>query len=411
MTGSEPLNIYQRLGVRKRVNGAGLLTRLGGSLMAPEVLDAMREAAGAFVDMAELQSRASDVIARHTGAQAGIVTSGAAAAITLATAACLTRLDLARMERLPDTEGMPNEVIMFRAHRTGYDHAIRAAGARIVEVGFNDIAAGSGVRGLEGWEIEAAIGPKTVAVAYAASPTGQPSLAAVAAVAKKHDLPVLVDAAAQLPPRANLRRFISEGASLVAYSGGKAIRGPQGTGILCGEKELVAAALIQQLDMDILIETWMPPAGLLDGYFRDRLPHHGLGRGCKVDKESIAGLMVALERFAAADEDEENSRHESQLEALDGLISKRAHVYPTLLGAAATRRYPMLEIRFDERALGLDAAEISRRLQRQPTPVHLGERRLREGILLVDASGLQPGDEKIIASALDAALKAPRSTN
>jgi D-glucosaminate-6-phosphate ammonia-lyase len=411
MTGSEPLDIYQRLGVRKRVNGAGLLTRLGGSLMAPEVLDAMREAAGAFVDMAELQSRASDAIARHTGAEAGIVTSGAAAAITLATAACLTRLDLARMERLPDTEGMPNEVIMFRAHRTGYDHAIRAAGARIVEVGFNDIAAGSGVRGLEGWEIEAAIGTKTVAIAYAANPTGQPSLAAVAAVAKKHDLPVIVDAAAQLPPRANLRRFIAEGASLVAYSGGKAIRGPQGTGILCGKKELVAAALIQQLDMDILIETWTRPAGLLDGYFKDRLPHHGLGRGCKVDKESIVGLLVALERFSAADEDEENSRHESQLETLDRLISKRGHVYPTLLGAAATRRYPMLEIRFDERALGFDAAEISRRLQRQPTPVHLGERRLREGILLVDASGLQPGDEKIIATALDAALKAQRSTN
>jgi hypothetical protein len=113
------MDIYERLGVTKRINGAGLLTRLGGSLMAPEVLNAMRDAAGSFVDMAELQTRASTIIARHTGAEAGIVTSGAAAAITLATAACLTRLDVARMERLPDTEGMPNEVIMFRAHRTG----------------------------------------------------------------------------------------------------------------------------------------------------------------------------------------------------------------------------------------------------------------------------------------------------
>jgi D-glucosaminate-6-phosphate ammonia-lyase len=399
------LSIYQRLGVRKRINGAGLLTRLGGSLMPPEVLDAMRDAAGCFVDMAELQSRACDIIARHTGAEAGIVTSGAAAAITLATAACLARLDVARMERLPDTAAMPNEVIMFRAHRTAYDHAIRAAGARIVEVGFNDVATGCGVRGLEGWEIEAAIGPNTVAIAYAANPSGQPPLPAVAAVARKHDLPVIVDAAAQLPPKANLRRFIREGATLVAYSGGKAIRGPQGTGILCGVRELVASALVQQLDMDILIDTWTAPAGLLDGHFGDRLPHHGIGRGCKVDKESIVGLLVALERFAASDEDEENSRYESQLEALERLVSRCSHVYPTLLGAAATRRYPMLEIRFDERALGLDAAEISRRLQRQPTPVHLSERRLREGVLLVDASGLQPGDEKIIANALDAALE------
>jgi L-seryl-tRNA(Ser) seleniumtransferase len=401
---SEPVGVYQNLGVRTRINGAGLLTRLGGSLMAPEVLDAMREAAGAFVDMAELQSQVSDVIARYTGAQAGIVTSGAAAAMTLATAACLTRLDVARMECLPDTAGMPNEVIMFRAHRTGYDHAIRAAGARIVEVGFNDIATGSGVRGLEGWKIEAAVGPNTVAIAYAANPSGQPPLPAVAAVAKKHGLPVIVDAAAQLPPKANLKRFIAEGATLVAYSGGKAIRGPQGTGILCGAKELVAAALVQQLDMDILIDTWTPPP-LLAGYFHDRLPYHGLGRGAKVDKESIVGLLVALERFAATDEDEDNSRYESQLEALERLISKRGHVYPTLLGAAATRRYPVLEIRFDERALGLDAAEISRRLQRHSTPVHLSERRLREGVLLVDASGLQPGDEKTIAGALEAALR------
>ena len=399
------MDIYERLGVTKRVNGAGLLTRLGGSLMAPEVLDAMRDAAGSFVDMAELQTRASTIIARHTGAEAGIVTSGAAAAITLATAACLTRLDVALMERLPDTEGMPHEVIMFRAHRTGYDHAIRAAGARIVEVGFNDITVGSGVRGLEGWEIEAAIGPRTVAIAYAANPSRQPPLPAVAAVARRYKLPVIVDAAAQLPPKSNLERFIAEGASLVAYSGGKAIRGPQGTGILCGEKELVAAALIQQLDMDILIETWTPPAGLLDAFFKDRLPHHGLGRGFKVDKESIAGLLVALERFAQADSDGDNAQYQLQLQRLAELLANMAHVRATVLSAAVTKRYPILEIRFDEQALGFDAAEVSRRLQRQPTPVHLSERRIHEAVLLVDASGLRPGDEQIIATALAAALR------
>jgi D-glucosaminate-6-phosphate ammonia-lyase len=398
------MDIYERLGVTKRVNGAGLLTRLGGSLMAPEVLDAMRDAAGSFVDMAELQTRASAIIATHTGAEAGIVTSGAAAAMTLATAACLTRLDVARMERLPDTEGMPNEVIMFRAHRTGYDHAIRAAGARIVEVGFNDRTVGSGVRGLEGWEIEAAIGPNTAAIGYAANPTRQPPLAAIAAVARKHNLPVIVDAAAQLPPKANLKRFIAEGASLVAYSGGKAIRGPQGTGILCGQKDLVAAALIQQLDMDILVETWPPPADLLDGFFKDRLPHHGLGRGFKVDKESIAGLLVALERFAKADDGADNGKRETQLRRLADLLAG-IKCRATVLSAAETKRYPILEILFDEEALGFGAVEISRRLQRQSIPVHLGERRIYENVLLVDASGLQPGDEQTIANALAAALK------
>jgi len=398
------MDIYERLGVTKRVNGAGLLTRLGGSLMAPEVLDAMREAAGSFVDMAELQTRASAIIARHTGAEAGIVTSGAAAAMTLATAACLTRLDVARMERLPDTDGMPNELIMFRAHRTGYDHAIRAAGARIVEVGFNDRTVGSGVRGLEGWEIEAAIGPNTAAIGYAANPTRQPPLAAVAAVARKHNLPVIVDAAAQLPPKANLKHFIAEGASLVAYSGGKAIHGPQGTGILCGQKDLVAAALIQQLDMDILAETWMPPVGLLDSFFKDRLPHHGLGRGFKVDKESIAGLLVALERFVVADDGAANGKRETQLRRLADLLAD-IKCRATVLSAAETKRYPILEIKFDEESLGFGAVEISRRLQRQSIPVHLSERRIYENVLLVDASGLRPDDEQAIASALAAALK------
>src|ERR1700724_1360926 len=113
------MDIYERLGVTKRVNGAGLLTRLGGSPMAPEVPAALREAASSFVDMAELQTRASAIIARHTGAEAGIVTSGSAAAMTLATAACLTRLDVAQMERVPDTDGMPNAGMMLRAPRTG----------------------------------------------------------------------------------------------------------------------------------------------------------------------------------------------------------------------------------------------------------------------------------------------------
>ncbi|HSB80447.1 MAG TPA: DegT/DnrJ/EryC1/StrS family aminotransferase [Candidatus Methylomirabilis sp.] len=220
------MNIYERLGVRTRVNAAGTLTRLGGSLMPPEVLEAMAEAAQSSVDIAELQARASAVIAECTGAEAGLVTSGAAAALTLGTAACLTGLNVARMEQLPDTEGMPNEVLMCRSHRTTYDHAIRAAGARIREVGFNDRIAGAGVRGVEPWEMAAAITPQTVAIAYTASGSNDPPLREVAAVGREHGLPVIVDAAAQLPPSANLRRFIAEGATLVAFSGGKAIRGP-----------------------------------------------------------------------------------------------------------------------------------------------------------------------------------------
>ena len=131
-------DILQQLGVARRINVAGTLTRLGGSLMEPEVLQAMAQAASASVDIAEMQTAGSKVISRITGAQAGIVTSGAAAGLTLATAACLARWDVARMAALPDTRAMPNEVLMARTQRNSYDHAIRLAGANIVDIGHND---------------------------------------------------------------------------------------------------------------------------------------------------------------------------------------------------------------------------------------------------------------------------------
>jgi D-glucosaminate-6-phosphate ammonia-lyase len=398
------VDVYDRLGVRKRINAAGLLTRLGGSLMPPEVLEAMTEAAGSFVDIAELQSAASRVIAEATGAEAGLVTTGAAAALTLGTAACLTGLDPTRMDRLPDTRGIPHDVVMCRTHRTGYDHAVRAAGARIVEVGFNDRAAGAGVRGVEGWELEAAITSETVAIAYAATPADEPPLAEVVAVAARHGLPVLVDAAAQLPPKTNLRRFVAEGASLVAFSGGKAIRGPQSTGILCGRRDLIAAALLQQLDMDIAPQTWQPPEGPLARPALVGLPHHGLGRGFKVGKEEIVGLIVALERYVGSDTDAEVAAKERQLAALAARLERVPHLATRLRPARETGRLPVLELTLDEAALGRRAFAVSLALQRGEPPVHLGERRAGEGILVVDAAGLRDGDELVVASRLRAVL-------
>ena len=396
------MTIYERFGVRTRVNAAGLLTRLGGSLMPIEVLEAMAEAAGSFVDMAELQATASRVIARETGAEAGLVTAGAAAALTLGAAACLTGLDAARMDRLPETDGIPNEVLMCRTHRTGYDHAIRAAGARIREVGVNDRATGAGVRDVEAWELEAAITPRTAAIAYAATPGSQPPLAEVTAVARRHGLPVLVDAAAQLPPVENLRRFIAAGADLVAFSGGKAIRGPQGTGILCGRRDLVAAAALQQLDLDVRPETWDPPEDYLRRTALRGIPHHGIGRGCKVSKEGIVGLLVALERFVALDHAAERVRQERVVAAIHRRLAGVPHIEARLLSAAETGRDPLLELRIDESALGLSAFRLSLALQQGEPPVHLGERRASEGILTINPIGLRTGEEEIIAARLRA---------
>lgn len=374
-------DIYARLGVKRRINAAGTLTRLGGSLMPDEVLAAMREAATAFVDIAELQAAASAVIAEHTGAEAGIVTSGAAAALTLGTAACLTGFDAARMDRLPDTSGMANEVVIWRAHRTGYDHAIRAAGARLVEIGYNDRATGAGVRGLEPWEIEAAIGPATVAVAYTATPAHDPPLAEVVKAAK--GLPVIVDASAQLPPADNLTRYINEGAALVVFSGGKALRGPQASGILCGRRELVAAALVQQLDMDVSPATWRPPSLIPRDKLRG-IPHHGIGRGFKVGKEEIAGLIAALERFATLDHEAERAARLQRLEVIAAALPPEvAHVAGEVLELSVA-----------------DAYGLSRELQDGDPPIHLGEARAHAGVLLANPLSLGDADATIVAERL-----------
>ncbi|UZF94944.1 DegT/DnrJ/EryC1/StrS family aminotransferase [Bosea sp. NBC_00550] len=363
------------------------------------MLDAMREAAGHFVDMTELQTRASAIIARHTGAEAGIVTGGAAAALTLATAACLARFDVRIMERLPAIDDEPNEVIMFRAHRNAYDHAIRAAGARIVDVGFNDIAIGSGVRGLEAWEIESAITSRTVAVAFTAGPPGQASLAMVCRTAAQHGLPVIVDAAAQLPPKENLRRFIDEGAALVAISGGKALRGPQGTGLLCGRRDLVASALIQQLDMDISPATWSPAEGLIPDELRRRPPHHGIGRGFKVDKESIVGLLTALELFETRDLASETEAMIRELTAVSEALAGSQHVSCEVVTG---RHYPGLKLSFGTTCGGPDALTVSSELQRLAKPIHLSERWASNNILFVDPAGLRAGDGAAIGRAVRA---------
>src|SRR5947199_328906 len=255
------MDVYDRLGVKKRINGAGLVTRLGGSLMPPEVLEAMVEAAGAFVDMAELQARASAIIADVTGAEAGLVTTGAAAALTLGTAACLTGLD---------------------------------------------------------------------------------------------------DAAAALPPLERLRRLVAEGADLVAVSGGKALRGPQSTGILCGRRDLIAAAALQQLDMDVAPETWSPPAFLVPGGRLSGIPHHGIGRGFKAGKEEIVALLVALQRFVTVDLRMEAALATRRLEAIAAALAGLPHVVTRLRPEAETGRFPLLEVALDERGLGQTAAAVSR---------------------------------------------------
>lgn len=295
-------NVYQALNVPTIVNARGAATRLSGAPTALFVREAMFAAGDHCVDMAALQSGASKIIADITGAEAGIVTSGAAAGLLLASAACMTGLDPGKMNLLPDTSGMKNEVIVARSHRNGYDHAIRTSGAKLIEVGLADRFAGTGVRDTEPWEYAAAVTPKTAAILYVAHPNAMPALSEVAAIAKAQAIPLIVDAAAQLPPVSNLKRFIAEGADLVVNSGGKMIGGPQASGLLFGRRDLVGAAVLQMLDLDIPFCDFEISPALLDKSRLVGLPHHGIGRVCKVGKEQVVGLLTALTRFVEAEE-------------------------------------------------------------------------------------------------------------
>ncbi len=301
------------------------------------------------------------------------------------------------MAALPHAGSFPHDILIPRTHRTGYAHALAASGARLVDIGHNDRGTGAGVRGLEAWEIETALSPSVVAVAFSANATSLADLPTVAAVCRANGIPLIVDAAAQLPPKENLKRFIAMGADLVAFSGGKALGGPQASGILAGRRDLVASALLQQLDMDVSPETWTPPR-VVDRANLRGVPHHGIGRGFKAGKEEIVGLLTALERFVNADDAADKEALAVRLGAIAALLEGLAGLTVALVPAAQTGRVPVLEIAVP------DALALSARLQRGDPPVHLSERHAARGVLTLDPQVLLPEHDAPLAAAIRAQL-------
>ncbi len=375
------MGIYEDLGIEPIINASGSVTRLGGAPMPPAVLQAFAEAAAQCVPLDQLQAAASRVIADMTGAEAGLVTAGAAAALTLGTAAILTRYDPGRMERLPHCDGFAHEFIISREQRNGYDHAVRAAGARLVEVGFNEIVANAGVRRTEAWEYEAAFTPNTAGVLYVHAPDSRPPLRELVEVTHRRGLPVLVDAAGELPPRRHLRALIASGADLVAFSGGKAIRGPQATGILCGRRELIGAAAVQMLDMDDHPELWEPPPELIDRSKLAGMPRHGIGRGFKVAKEQIVALLTALRLFAASGYEEEVASYRPRLESIAAALEGQP--VTCRIVSPGGEGFPLLHVSLHGPNAGRAALELCRRLRHGTPPVYVGHRLLHQGTLLV----------------------------
>ncbi len=392
------MTVYDVLGVRRIINAKGAATRLSGGIMRAEVIAAMVEASQHCIDMAELQAAASTEIAKATGAEAGYIASGASACLLLATAACIAGLDPGRMARLPDTQGMKNEVIMMRSQRNLYDHAIRAAGATIVEVGLPDRYAGAGVRDAECWEIEDAITDRTAAIFYVADWAAQPSLPEVTAIAKPHGIPVIVDAAAQLPPKANLQRFISEGADLVAFSGGKVLGGPQASGILCGRRELIMSAALQHLDLDIYADMWKPPALLIDKSLLKGTPQHGIGRSSKVGKEEVVGLLTALRLFV---EESDASRHHGWLQRLlpiENALRQLHHCSVEIEGEDNHNIVPQLVVTLQGSMIS--ASEAVNKLINGDPSIHIDPSRRHLGKLVISPLCIDFGQAGVIADTL-----------
>jgi D-glucosaminate-6-phosphate ammonia-lyase len=386
------MTIYSSLGVRTLVNARGNATLAGGTLMAPEVVEAMAEAARSFVRIGDLQEAASRQIAEVTGAEGGYVTTGAAAALTLGAAAILARLDPDRMDRLPDTNGGLSEIVVQHVHRNPYDHLVRASGARIVE--FGDESGGSAA------EMAARIGPATAGAFYhgQAEAVGLPFIE-FAATAHEHGLPVLVDASMSLPPRSNLRRFIDEGADLVAFSGGKTIGGPQASGFLAGRRDLLVSVGLQQQDMDVLPATWARRS-LLDAGVLTRPPQHGIGRSMKTGKEEIVGLLVALRRYGEHDEGAETRRWT----ALTGRLADELGQIPGLTARADPaqadgRPVPMTVVTVDSHVFGRTAVDIVRAFEATDPIVMLGDHDAEAGILRLDPENL---DERSVSLLIEA---------
>jgi L-seryl-tRNA(Ser) seleniumtransferase len=293
------MDIYDELGVRKVINANGTKTHLGGSIPDPRVMDAMKEASQSFVIMMELIEKAGEIIAKATGAEAGLVTAGSSSGMTLAAAACLMkesgleRFDIQPVERvdldlewldliqrLPETSWTRNEIIVQKMHRHKFDHAYQIAGAKLIEVGDEN--------GCSPEKIESAINEKTTAIAFTPRVENTPeragknvSLKKVVEIAHSHNIHVIADAASELPPRSNLRKYVAEGADLVIYSGGKHLGGPNDTGILCGKRDLIKLAQLQSA------------------------PYRGIGRGMKVDRSQIIGLITALNLWIEKEDKEE----------------------------------------------------------------------------------------------------------
>ena len=364
---------YQALGVRPVINAFATVTKYGGSLMPPEVIAAMNEAAGAFVDLQQLQRAVGERIAELTRNEAAYVTSGAAAGIVLAAAAAVLYKNPDALQRFPNLGAFNNEAIIFRSQRNPYDYSIKQTGLTYIEIEGAPAA------------LRAAITARTACVFW--FPRGdckadEITLAQVIAIANERDIPVIVDAAAQLPPVENLWRFSEMGAALALFSGGKDLRGPQSSGLMLGRSDL--------------IESIRPISN----------PNHGLGRPFKVGKEEMMGALAAVERYLKLDHAARERYCEETVQlfcaALNPLAGVRAErAFPNEAG----QPLPRCRVTIDPGVLGKSADDLVADFLNHERAIAVAPD--SDASFYLNPMTLSPGEEIIVRDACLKLLSAP----
>jgi L-seryl-tRNA(Ser) seleniumtransferase len=358
---------FKELGIRPFINAAGTYTAMTASLMPPEVMDAINYASRQYVMLEELGEKVGERIAKLVKAEAAMVTSGAASALTLGTAGVLTGMDNQKMVDLPTLTNMKSEVIIQKSHRFGYDHAVRNCGVKLIEVETRE-------------ELERAINPQTAMMLFYNNnnPIGQIKDEEFAQLGKKHGVPTMNDAAADVPPVENLWKYTAMGFDLVAFSGGKGIRGPQSAGLLLGRKDLIAAARRNA-----------PPNG------------NTVGRGMKVNKEEIVGMLAALELYVAKDHEKEGKEFDKRAETIRSSAASVPGVQAEVFVPEVANHVPHLRVTWEGGSRTAAAAIVNAMRDGEPSIAIRNE----EAALVIGVWMMRNGEDKVVARRLKEVLE------
>ena len=389
-------NVYTRLGVKPFIMANIPFTFLSATLLWPEVREAMDEASQYFVDIVALQRAVGRRLAEVSGAEAGMVTSGAAGAMAVATAACIAGEDPVKIRALPDSEGMRNEVLMWGG-RSVFDNAIRLAGGKLKVV-----------KNLENLRDSITDRTAMLYMGYPADPAPRnaPPLERIVSACQQRAVPVFVDAAGGIPPVENLRRYAKVGVDLYAFSGGKGLKGPQCSGLLLGRKHLIDAAIMNSSPIE-----------------------GAVCRPMKVGKEEIIGCLAAVEKWLTIDLESLYQDQDKKLERIEAMLSTVPGVRTTIETRRGSNRFRQLVVEWDESEMGISIEECGRRLREGDPPIQVlshynpyvirdshpkpqsdsGDRKAKSSSLTVYSLGLQRREEMIVGRRLrDVLLKARR---